>query len=42
MFAGLKKQQSVFTPSRDISDAAVKASYLNASKLALVSKLYSS
>ncbi|CAI5682279.1 unnamed protein product [Oreochromis niloticus] len=41
LLAGLKKQQSVFTHSRDISDAAVKASYLIASEIALASKPFS-
>jgi len=38
LIAGLKKQQSVFTSSRDISAAAVKASYLTANDIALASK----
>uniref|UniRef100_A0A674DXZ8 SPIN-DOC-like zinc-finger domain-containing protein n=1 Tax=Salmo trutta TaxID=8032 RepID=A0A674DXZ8_SALTR len=38
LLAGLKKQQSVFTHSRDISDAAVKASYLIANEIAVPSK----
>ena len=33
LFAGLKKQQSAFTHSRDVSDGAVKASYLIANEL---------
>lgn len=41
MLAGLRKQQSTFAQSQDDSEAAVKASYLIASKIALVSKLYS-
>lgn len=41
LLAGLKKQQSVFTHSRDISDAAVKASYLIANEIALASKPFS-
>lgn len=36
-----KKQQSAFTPSRDISDAAVKASYLIAQGIAVASKPFS-
>ncbi|KAK7925150.1 hypothetical protein WMY93_007460 [Mugilogobius chulae] len=40
LLAGLKKQQNVFTRSREISDAAVKASYLIANKIALASKPY--
>ena len=38
LLAGLKKQQSVFTHSREISDAAVKASYLIANEIAVASK----
>ena len=38
LLAGLKKQQSVFTRSREISDAAVKASYLIANEIAVASK----
>ena len=38
LIAGLKKQPSVFTSSRDISAAAVKASYLTANDIALASK----
>ena len=34
LIAGLKKQQSVFTSGRDISAAAVKASYLSANDIA--------
>ncbi|XP_019748223.1 general transcription factor II-I repeat domain-containing protein 2-like [Hippocampus comes] len=41
MMARLKKQQSVFTRSREASDAAVKASYLIASQIAMASKPYS-
>lgn len=41
MLVGLRKQQSVFTRSRDVSDAAVKASNVIASQVALASKLYS-
>uniref|UniRef100_I3J839 SPIN-DOC-like zinc-finger domain-containing protein n=1 Tax=Oreochromis niloticus TaxID=8128 RepID=I3J839_ORENI len=41
LLAGLKKQQCVFTHSRDISDAAVKASYLIANEIALASKPFS-
>ena len=35
---GLKKQKSVFTSSRDISAAALMASYLIANDIALASK----
>jgi len=38
LIAGLKKQQSVFTSSRDMSAAGVKASYLTANDIALASK----
>ena len=38
LIAGLKTQQSVFTSSRDIRAAAVKASYLIANDIALASK----
>ena len=41
LLAGLKKQQSVFTHSREISDAAVKASYLIANEIAVASKPFS-
>lgn len=41
LLAGLKKQQSVYTHSRDISDAAVKASYLIANEIAVASKPFS-
>lgn len=41
MLVGLRKQQSVFTQSREVSDAAVKASYVIASQVALASKPYS-
>jgi len=34
LIPGLKKQQSVFTSGRDISAAAVKASYLSANDIA--------
>ena len=40
LLAGLKKQQSVITRSWDISDAAVKASYLIANDIALTSKQF--
>jgi len=40
LIAGLKKQKSVFTSSRDISAAALMASYLIANDIALVSKPY--
>ncbi|KAK0131556.1 General transcription factor II-I repeat domain-containing protein 2 [Merluccius polli] len=38
LLAVLKKQQSVFTRSREISDAAVKASYIIANEIAVASK----
>ena len=41
MLAGLKKQQSVITCSQEISDAAVKASYLIANEIAQASKPFS-
>jgi len=41
LIAGLKKQQPVFTSSRDTSATAVKASYLTANDITLVSKPYS-
>jgi len=41
LVAGLKKQQPVFTSSRDTSATAVKASYLTANDIALASKPYS-
>ena len=41
LIAGLKKQQYVFTSSRDISAAAVKASYNIANDIVLASKPYS-
>lgn len=41
LLAGLRKQQSTFTRSREVSEAAVKASYLIASEIALASKPYS-
>lgn len=41
LLAGLKKQQSVFTHSQEISDAAVKASYLIANEIAVASKPFS-
>ena len=40
LIARLKKRQSVFTSGRDISAAAVKASYLIANDIALTSKPY--
>ena len=40
LIARLKKLQSVFTSGRDISAAAVKASYLIANDIALASKPY--
>lgn len=41
LLLGMRKQQSVFNQSSEVSDAAVKTSYLFASKIALASKLYS-
>ena len=41
LIAGLKKQQPVFTSSRDTSATAVKASYLTANDIALASQPYS-
>lgn len=41
LLSSLKKQQSVFTHSRDISDAAVKASYLIAKEIVVASKPFS-
>jgi len=41
LIAGLKKQQPVFTSSRDTSATAVKASYRTANDIALASKTYS-
>ncbi|KAL0973590.1 hypothetical protein UPYG_G00206600 [Umbra pygmaea] len=41
LLAGLRKQQSTFIRSREVSEAAVKASYLIASEIALASKPYS-
>lgn len=41
LLSRLKKQQSVFTHSRDISDAAAKASYLIAQEIAVASKPFS-
>ena len=41
MIVGLKKQQPVFTSSRDTSATAVKASYLTANDIGLASKPYS-
>lgn len=41
LLAGLRKQQSTFIQSREVSEAAVKASYLIASEIALASKPYS-
>ncbi|CAL9692766.1 unnamed protein product [Knipowitschia caucasica] len=41
LLAGLRKQQSTFIKSREVSEAAVKASYLIASEIALASKPYS-
>jgi len=38
LITGLKKQQPVFTSSRDTSATAVKASYLTANDIALASK----
>ena len=41
LLAGLKKQQSTFTRSRDTADGAVRASYLIANELVQASKPYS-
>ena len=41
LLAGLKKQQSTFTFSREVSDAAVKASYLIAHEIVQASKPFS-
>ena len=41
LLAGLRKQQSTFIQSREVSEAAVNASYLIASEVALASKPYS-
>ena len=41
LMAGLNKQQSTFTRSRDIADGAVRASYLIANELVRASKPYS-
>ncbi|XP_037774968.1 general transcription factor II-I repeat domain-containing protein 2-like [Penaeus monodon] len=41
LLTALKKQQSVFSRSREINDAAVKASYLIANEIALASKPFS-
>ena len=41
LLAGLRKQQSTFIQSREVSEAAVKASYLIASEIALAPKPYS-
>lgn len=41
LVAGLKKQQSTFTRSRDISDEAVRASYIIANELVQASKPFS-
>lgn len=41
LLGALRKQQCVFTRSRDISAAAVKASYIIANEVALASKPYS-
>jgi len=40
LIAGLKKQKSVFTSSRDISAATLMASYFIANGIALASKPY--
>ena len=40
LLVGLKKQQSVFTWSREVNDAAVKANYIIANEIALASKPY--
>ena len=41
LLAGLMKQQSTFTLSREVSDAAVKASYLIAHEIVQASKPFS-
>ena len=41
LLSGLKKQQSVFTHTKEVSDAAVKASYLIAKEIAVASKPFS-
>ncbi|XP_066941423.1 general transcription factor II-I repeat domain-containing protein 2-like [Macrobrachium rosenbergii] len=41
LLSGLKKQQSAFTRIREVSDAAVKASYLMANELVQASKPFS-
>ncbi|XP_066953326.1 general transcription factor II-I repeat domain-containing protein 2A-like [Macrobrachium rosenbergii] len=41
LLTGLKKRQSAFTRSREVSDAAVKASYLIANELVQASKPFS-
>ena len=41
LLSGLKKQQSVFTHTKEVSDAAVKASYLTAKEIAVASKPFS-
>ena len=41
LFAGLKKQKGAFTCSRDVSDGAVKVSYLIANELVQASKPFS-
>lgn len=38
MLADLKKEQSLFTRSQEISEAAVKASYIIANEIAVASK----
>jgi len=41
LLSGLKKQQSVFTHTKEVSDAAVKASYVIAKEIAVASKPFS-
>ncbi|XP_051791722.1 zinc finger protein 729-like [Erpetoichthys calabaricus] len=41
LLVGLRKQQSIFTRSREVSEAAVKATYVIANEIALASKPYS-
>lgn len=41
LIRGLKKQQSIFAQARHVNDAAVKASYVIATEIALASKPYS-
>lgn len=41
MMVCMRKEQCVFTRSRETSDGAIKASYLHASQIALASQLHS-